>query len=112
MRQDLEQRAKLDLQQEANEILDRMYAAKTEDDWKSIMKQLTPLKEIATARGDNKWLESVQKRVDKQRQFKQPYWEKMKNRPVFQAKQSYIFREDEGKAFISLCEAIVKHLNK
>lgn len=97
-RQDLEQRAKLDLHKEANEILDRMYAAKTEDEWKSIMKQLTPLKEIATERGDNKWLESVQKRVDKQRQFKQPYWERLKNKNQFQSKPKMMFSEETDRA--------------
>ena len=103
---------KQDLQQQGNVILDEMYKAKTQDEWESEMKKLIPLKADAQKNGWTDWLEAVQKRVDKQRQFKQPYWEKMKNRPVFQAKQSYIFREDEGKAFISLCEAIVKHLDK
>jgi hypothetical protein len=87
-----------DLQQQGNAILDEMYKAKTQDEWETEMRKLIPLKVEAQKNGWTDWLEAVQKRVDKQRQFKQPYWEKMKNKNQFQSKPKMMFSEETDRA--------------
>lgn len=86
-----------DLQQQGNAILDEMYKAKTQDEWESEMRKLIPLKVEAQKNGWTDWLDNVQKRVDKQRQFKQPYWERMKNKNQFQSKPKMMFSEETDK---------------
>lgn len=87
-----------DLQQQGNAILDEMYKAKTQDEWESEMRKLIPLKVEAQKNGWTDWLEAVQKRVDKQRQFKQPYWERLKNKNQFQSKPKMMFSEETDRA--------------
>lgn len=87
-----------DLQQQGNAILDEMYKAKTQDEWESEMRKLIPLKVEAQKNGWTDWLDNVQKRVDKQRQFKQPYWERMKNKNQFQSKPKMMFSEETDRA--------------
>lgn len=87
-----------DLQQQGNAILDEMYKAKTQDEWETEMRKLIPLKVEAQKNGWTDWLEAVQKRVDKQRQFKQPYWERMKNKNQFQSKPKMMFSEETDRA--------------
>lgn len=87
-----------DLQQQGNAILDEMYKAKTQDEWETEMRKLIPLKVEAQKNGWTDWLDNVQKRVDKQRQFKQPYWERLKNKNQFQSKPKMMFSEETDKA--------------
>jgi len=46
------------------------------------------------------------------KQKKKDWWEKQMNKPAYTPKSSYIFREDEGKAFVQLCNALAAYLTQ
>ena len=56
--------------------------------------------------------DGVNASILKMYEFKKKYFEQGgKKRFVAQPKVSYIFREDEGQAFIGLCNALTNYLN-
>lgn len=56
--------------------------------------------------------EQIKQQLEKINNTKQEFFNKQKNKKQFQPKQSYIFREDEGRAFIKLCETFSQFLEQ
>lgn len=55
--------------------------------------------------------DQIKQQLEKINNAKQEFFNKQKNKKQFQPKQSYIFREDEGKSFIRLCNALAEYFN-
>lgn len=95
------------------ELKDKFYNAKTQDEWDNYKKELTVLfdraKELMTPEFFEKYRQGTIDVIAKMYTFKEKYFNKPKFTP--QPKQSYIFREDEGKSFIRLCNALADFFN-
>lgn len=96
------------------ELKDKFYNAKTQDEWDNYKKELTTLldraKELMTPEFFEKYRQGTIDVIAKMYTFKEKQFNKPKYTP--QPKQSYIFREDEGQAFIKLCETFSQFLEQ
>lgn len=100
----------------AKELKDRFYNAKTIEDWNACKEELKPLlakidKPLMTTDFAISYKKNLVDAIAKMWKFKEPYFNKQQNKKQFQPKQSYIFREDEGKSFIRLCNALADFFN-
>lgn len=96
------------------ELKERFYASKTQDEWDGCKKELTALldkaKEMMTEDFYPKYKQGVIDSISKMYTFKEKYFSKKQY--VAQPKQSFIFREDEGKSFARLCNALAEYIEK
>jgi len=96
------------------QVKDRFYNAKTQEEWNEIKEDYKAIvakaKELMDCSFFDKWNEGNQQTITKIYSYK----EKLFNKKTFvaQPKQSYIFRENEGEAFVRLCNALADFLEK
>lgn len=97
------------------ELKQKFYDCKTADEWQSIKEELVEILAVAETKMDSTFYatykEGVIASVKKMYDAKQAYWNKAKEKKTYPVKSSYIFREEEGKAFIELCNAMSNYLN-
>lgn len=89
-----------------NTLLDELYKTRTKDEWDAQLQKIRDYAKNVCPEDKEYWVEWVKGRTDKMKSFKEKYWSK----PQYPKKESYIFREDEGKAFINLCNSISNYL--
>ena len=101
----------------AKELKDKFYNAKTIDEWHQCKEELKTLLEkisepLMTSDFATSYKKNLVDAIAKMWKYKEPYFNKLENKKQFiaQPKQSYIFREDEGQAFIKLCETFSQFL--
>ncbi len=98
--------------QPIKEVKQLMYECKTKEEWDRHKGQLVELLMVAKSMMDKdfypKYKQGIVDSISKIYGFK----EKQFNKKTFQSapKQSFIFREEEGKAFIQLCETLSQFL--
>ena len=103
-----------DIRVKTNNLLSAMYEEADETKYNELMKGLEPIGKILAGEEYKDWRMWVKARVEKQLQYKKPKWEKAKSgtgTKTWPVKNNYILREDEGKAFIALANAITKYIN-
>lgn len=100
------------------ELKDKFYNAKNIDEWNACKEELKPLlakidEPLMTSDFATSYKKNLVDAIAKMWKYKEPYFNKQANKAKFvaQPKQSYIFREDEGQAFIKLCNAFSQFLN-
>lgn len=97
-------------------LKDRFYQTKSQEEWDECKKELIPLldeaKTLMTPDFFPKYKQGVVDAIAKMWTFKEKYFQQQGQKKVFPAKQSYIFREDEGQAFIKLCETFSQFLQQ
>lgn len=96
-------------------IKQRFYESKDEQQWQSIKEELVEVLAKAESMMDSTFYatykEGVIASIKKMYDAKQAYFNKAKEKKTYPVKSSYIFREEEGKAFIELCNAMSNYLN-
>lgn len=93
-------------------LLSEMYNEKDESKYNELMKGLDSIGKELPVDLYREWRGYVKARVEKQLQYKKPKWEKAKSgtgTKTWPVKSSYIFREDEGQAFIALANALTEY---
>ena len=103
-----------DIRVKTNNLLSAMYEEANETKYNELMAQLEPIGQLLVGQEYKDWRTWVKARVEKQLSYKKLKWEKAKqgnNGKTWPTKSSYILREDEGKAFIALANAITKYIN-
>lgn len=94
------------------DVKNRFYNSKTQDEWNQIKEDykvvMAKAKELMTPEFYEKYNKGVQDSIAKIYSYKERQFNKKQFVP--QPKQSYIFREDEGQAFIKLCETFSQFL--
>ena len=97
------------------QLKDAFYAAKTQEEWDDLKEQLVEIlayaEDVMDAEFYNKYKDGVINSIKKMYDFKVKYWKKAEKK-AYAPKSSYIFREEEGKAFCALCEAYINYLNR
>ena len=97
------------------ELKDRFYAAETPEIWEEckgeLIELLTKAETVMDKDWYEKWKQSQFDSITKMHTYKVKYWERGKEKKTYPVKSSYIFREEEGKAFIELCNAMSYYLN-
>lgn len=103
----------------AKELKDKFYNAKTIEEWHQCKEELKTLLEkisepLMTSDFATSYKKNLVDAIAKMWKYKEPYLNKQANKAKFvaQPKQSYIFREDEGQAFIKLCETFSQFLQQ
>ena len=95
------------------DVKNRFYNSKTQDEWNKIKEDykvvMAKAKELMTPEFYENYNKGVQDAIAKIYSYKEKQFNKKQF--VAQPKQSYIFREDEGQAFIGLCNALTNYLN-
>lgn len=86
------------------ELKDKAWQTKNQTEWDGVMQEIKQAVE-----GDNYAATSLRNYCKQILPKKREWWQKTANRPSI-VKNNYIFREDEGKAFIRLCDAIAENL--
>ena len=102
-----------DIRVKTNNLLSAMYEEADESKYNELMKGLEPIGKILAGEEYKDWRSWVKARVEKQLQYKKPKWEKAKqgnSGKTWPVKSSFIFREDEGQAFIALANALTEYL--
>lgn len=99
-----------DIRIKTNNLLSAMYDEADETKYNELMAQLDPIGKILVGEEYKDWRTWVKARVEKQLQYKKPKWEKAKQSPKWPVKSSFIFREEEGQAFIALANALTEYL--
>ena len=101
------------------ELKNKFYNAKTIEEWNQCKEELKPLmakiaEPLMTSDFATKYKQNLVDSIAKMWKYKEPYLNKQANKAKFvaQPKQSYIFREDEGQAFIKLCETFSQFLQQ
>ena len=99
--------------QPIKELKQKMYECKTQDNWDEYKGQLLELFKVAESMMDKSFYDKYRQGIVDSITKIYSYKEKQFNKKQFvpQPKQSYIFREDEGQAFIKLCNAFSQFLN-
>ena len=95
-------------------LLNELYAEKDEENYNEKLKELEPIGQELPVDLYKEWRAYVKDRVNKQLEYKRRFWDKTKKNiggKTWPVKSSFIFREDEGKAFIALANAITKYIN-
>lgn len=96
------------------DLKNRFYNAKTQDEWNQIKEDfkvvMAKAKELMTPDFYEKYNKGTLDAITKIYTYKEKQFNKAKF--VAQPKQSYIFREDEGQAFIKLCETFSQFLEQ
>lgn len=95
-------------------LLNELYAEKDEENYNEKLKELEPIGQELPVDLYKEWRAYVKDRVNKQLEYKRRFWEKAKSgtgTKTWPVKSSFIFREDEGQAFIALANAITKYIN-
>ena len=100
--------------QPIKELKQKMYECKTQDSWDEYKGQLLELFKVAESMMDKNFYEKYRQGIVDSITKIYGYKEKQFNKKQFvpQPKQSYIFREDEGQAFIKLCETFSQFLQQ
>lgn len=97
-------------------LKDRFYQTKSQDEWDECKKELIPLldeaKGLMTSDFYPKYKQGVVDSITKMWAFKEKYFQQQGQKKVFPAKQSYIFREDEGQKIIEFLDTLNKVLKK
>ena len=95
---------------EFNDLKNEGWKANTQDEytnWQAKVKEWYSKQELTD------WdKEQIKQQLEKLNTAKQEFFNKQKNKKQFQPKQSYIFREDEGRSFTRLCNALADFLEK
>lgn len=96
------------------ELKEKFYNTKTQSEWDECKKELTALldkaKEMMTEDFYPKYKQGVIDSILKMYTFKEKYF--AKKQYVAQPKQSFILREDEGRAFVRLANALADYIEK
>lgn len=87
------------------QLKDMAWQTKSQSEWDGVMMEIKDAVE-----GDNYAATALRNYCKQILPKKKEWWQKTANRPSI-VKNSYIFREDEGKAFIRLCDAIVEKIS-
>ena len=100
--------------QPIKELKQKMYECKTQDSWDEYKGQLLELFKVAESMMDKSFYDKYRQGIVDSIAKIYSYKEKQFNKKQFvaQPKQSYIFREDEGQAFIKLCETFSQFLQQ
>lgn len=102
-----------DIRVKTNNLLSAMYEEADEARYNELMSQLEPIGKILAGEEYKDWRTWVKARVEKQLQYKKPKWDKAKSgtgTKTWPSKSSFILREDEGKAFIALANALTEYI--
>lgn len=94
-------------------LLSEMYAEKDEAKYNELMAKLEPIGKELPVDLYKEWRVYVKDRVNKQLEYKRKFWDKAKqgnSGKTWPVKSSFIFREDEGQAFIALANALVEYI--
>lgn len=97
------------------ELKNKFYATKTQEEWDACKEELKVIYDKASKLMDKAFYEQYKDGVNasilKMYECKKKYFEQG-NRKQFPVKNSFIFREDEGRAFSRLCNAIADYFEK
>ena len=92
-------------------LLNELYAEKDEEKYNEKLKELDPIGKELPIDLYREWRSYVKDRVEKQKEYKQRFWNKQKQTTkTWPVKSSFIFREDEGQAFIALANALTEYI--
>lgn len=92
-------------------LKDELFQSKTEEAFNEVLEKLGEAVNADPTLSDT-YKEKLRGYVKNLRTKKQEYWKKFANKPAYAPKSSFIFREEEGKAFIGLCNALTAYLNR
>lgn len=94
------------------QLKQRFYECQSNDDWQKLKEELKSLLALAKENMDAKFYEQYSQGIINSITKIYSYKEKQFNKPQYKAqpKQSYIFRPEEGEAFIKLANALADFL--
>ena len=90
-------------------LKDELFQSKTEEAFNEVLEKLGEAVNADPTLSDT-YKEKLRGYVKNLRTKKQEYWKKFANKPTYTPKSSFIFREEEGKAFVQLCNALAAYL--
>lgn len=94
------------------QLKQKFYECQTKEEWQKLKEELKPLLTLAKENMDAKFYEQYSQGVINSITKIYSYKDKLFNKKQYvpQPKQSYIFRPEEGEAFIKLANALTEFL--
>ena len=91
-----------------NELKKKAWKTNSQDEWDQVKAEYRTMFERYDEETRPYFKEKTAQQLADILEKKKPQW----GRPKFAPKESYIFREEEGKAFIALATALADYLNR